>query len=466
MEWNTKTSSLWEWDNLALFSGNSKQEQQTDWKIEVKGAGVIENGSLYSSGGGGGGSGGGACSGSDLGNGSSSKSSISASIDSSSKTGVKISEFNFEAVNKDSMRVPDGGLSAAVVTAARSQEALIGLKLGKRTYFEDVCAGSNFNNPPSSSSSVSVVLPASLVKKPRVTQQTVQSTCCQVEGCNVDLSGAKDYHRKHRVCETHSKSPRVIVAGQERRFCQQCSRFHDLSQFDQKKRSCRRRLSDHNARRRKPQPDTISFNSTRLSSPFYDDQQNFLWNQAQFGQMRPTVTSMWEGSCDFKVAQMKGSWMKSAKVGSIDGQLHLPNSQRSNAFSTLCHEVDRLLPMKGITAEVLNQGPEASLTASNLDGAPDLRRALSLLSTNAWGSADPGTSSSLVQLVHANHTSAAQPAIHAVNSTPEYWQDEHGLTQQGRVLQFPTHSNGSQFQEFQLLKAPYETTFFDSSQIH
>lgn len=111
-------------------------------------------------------------------------------------------------------------------------------------------------------------------------------------------------------------------------------------------------------------------------------------------------------------------------------------------------------------------GLEASLTASNLDGALDLRRALSLLSANAWGSADPGTTSSLVQLAHANHTSAAQPAIHAVNSTSEYWQDEHALAQQGRVLQFPTHSNGSQFQEFQLLKAPYETTFFDSSQIH
>ncbi|XP_008781704.2 squamosa promoter-binding-like protein 12 [Phoenix dactylifera] len=465
MEWNTKSCSLWDWDNLALFGGNSKQELQTNWKVEVKAAGGIDNGLVYSSVGGGSG-GGGACSGSDLGNGSSSKSSISASIDSSSKAGVKISEFNFDGVNKDSMRVQDGGSSAAVVTAAMSQESLIGLKLGKRTYFEDVCAGSNVKNLPSSSSSVSAVLPAGVVKKPRVTQQTVQSTCCQVEGCNVDLSGAKDYHRKHRVCENHSKSPRVIVAGQERRFCQQCSRFHDLSEFDQKKRSCRRRLSDHNARRRKPQPDTISFNSTRLSSPFYDDRQNFLWNQPPFGQMRPTVSSTWEGSCDFKVLQMKGSLMKSTKVGGIDGQLHLPNSQRSNTFSTLSQEVDRLLPLKGTPAEVLNHGPEVSLTASNLDGALDLRRALSLLSTNSWGSADPGTTSSLVQLGHANHTGTAQPAVHVMSSTSEYWQDEHALAQHGRVLPIAAHRSGSQFQEFQLLRSPYETTFFDSNQIH
>ena len=48
---------------------------------------------------------------------------------------------------------------------------------------------------------------------------------CQVEGCGLNLTRVKDYHRKHRVCEAHTKSPRVIVAGQERRFCQQCSRW-------------------------------------------------------------------------------------------------------------------------------------------------------------------------------------------------------------------------------------------------
>lgn len=52
---------------------------------------------------------------------------------------------------------------------------------------------------------------------------------CQVEGCGLDLGGAKEYHRKHRVCEAHTKCPRVVVAGQERRFCQQCSRWARLS---------------------------------------------------------------------------------------------------------------------------------------------------------------------------------------------------------------------------------------------
>ena len=48
---------------------------------------------------------------------------------------------------------------------------------------------------------------------------------CQVEGCHVALADAKDYHRRHKVCEAHSKAPRVVVLGAEQRFCQQCSRW-------------------------------------------------------------------------------------------------------------------------------------------------------------------------------------------------------------------------------------------------
>lgn len=48
--------------------------------------------------------------------------------------------------------------------------------------------------------------------------------CCQAEKCGADLTDAKRYHRRHKVCEFHSKAPAVIVAGQRQRFCQQCSR--------------------------------------------------------------------------------------------------------------------------------------------------------------------------------------------------------------------------------------------------
>ncbi|KHN18285.1 Squamosa promoter-binding protein 1 [Glycine soja] len=78
----------------------------------------------------------------------------------------------------------------------------------------------------------------------------VSPPSCQAERCGADLTDAKRYHRRHKVCEFHSKAPVVVVAGLRQRFCQQCSRFHDLAEFDESKRSCRRRLAGHNERRR------------------------------------------------------------------------------------------------------------------------------------------------------------------------------------------------------------------------
>ncbi|KAI7749817.1 hypothetical protein M8C21_011771 [Ambrosia artemisiifolia] len=75
--------------------------------------------------------------------------------------------------------------------------------------------------------------------------------CCQADNCTVDLSEAKQYHRRHKVCELHAKAQAVILAGVHQRFCQQCSRFHEVAEFDDAKRSCRRRLAGHNERRRK-----------------------------------------------------------------------------------------------------------------------------------------------------------------------------------------------------------------------
>lgn len=52
---------------------------------------------------------------------------------------------------------------------------------------------------------------------------------CQAEKCNVDLSDAKQYHKRHKVCEYHAKSQVVVVAGLRQRFCQQCSRLDHIS---------------------------------------------------------------------------------------------------------------------------------------------------------------------------------------------------------------------------------------------
>ncbi|GAB2212911.1 hypothetical protein Drorol1_Dr00020916 [Drosera rotundifolia] len=86
--------------------------------------------------------------------------------------------------------------------------------------------------------------------------------CCQADNCTADLTDAKKYHRRHKVCEFHAKAPVVIVSGLQQRFCQQCSKFHEIPEFDDMKRSCRRRLAGHNERRRR----STGESSTRESS--------------------------------------------------------------------------------------------------------------------------------------------------------------------------------------------------------
>ncbi|KAK7277096.1 hypothetical protein RIF29_18246 [Crotalaria pallida] len=129
----------------------------------------------------------------------------------------------------------------------------IGLNLGGRTYFSS--AEDDF---------VSRLYRRSRPAEPGSATSS-NSPRCQAEGCNADLSQAKHYHRRHKVCEFHSKASTVIAAGLTQRFCQQCSRFHLLSEFDNGKRSCRKRLADHNRRRRKTQQPTQEIPKSQLT---------------------------------------------------------------------------------------------------------------------------------------------------------------------------------------------------------
>ncbi|KVH89244.1 Transcription factor, SBP-box, partial [Cynara cardunculus var. scolymus] len=137
------------------------------------------------------------------------------------------------------------------------------LKLGKRHYCEDavvpdrhvLAAESSFSStkragkPPYPyyvCDSTTTAIPG--VRTPSSPATVAR---CQVEGCHVALTNAKEYYKRHKVCEIHSKAPKVVVLGLQQRFCQQCSRFHGVTEFDEAKRSCRRRLEGHNQRRRK-----------------------------------------------------------------------------------------------------------------------------------------------------------------------------------------------------------------------
>ncbi|KVI05713.1 squamosa promoter-binding-like protein 2 isoform X2 [Cynara cardunculus var. scolymus] len=398
MEWNTK----WDWENLDVFNSkgaaSSKKLQSAYWAI---GEGEDIEGSFNLSGvvAGDGGSA------SDVGNNSSTKSSISASTESSFKDGMKGSNISFEGFGcfPDSYSKEkefDRGelnVTSPLEASVCSGEPFIGLELGKRTYFENTYVKSN-----NKSSSI-LGIPVSSVSMGKKVKSSCQSTPishCQVEGCNLDLSSAKEYHRKHRVCDTHSKCPKVIVAGLERRFCQQCSRFHSMSEFDDEKRSCRRRLSDHNARRRKPQQEPNQFNSRSPYSSFY-------------------------------------------------------GVQLSDALNMPTLALNRSVPSKGARAEIFDLGFEEPLS-SNVD-AVDLRRALSLLSNNnnSWGSCDPN---SIVldhhhRMQHSASPSMPQPAVPALSSQ-DYWQAD----QQSMDPSIHVKTN-NHFQEFQIFKSPYENSF-------
>jgi hypothetical protein len=44
---------------------------------------------------------------------------------------------------------------------------------------------------------------------------------------------------RFRICEIHLKSLSLTIDGKPHRFCQQHGRFHELSEFEGNKRSCR-----------------------------------------------------------------------------------------------------------------------------------------------------------------------------------------------------------------------------------
>lgn len=92
-------------------------------------------------------------------------------------------------------------------------------------------------------------------KRPRM-GRTPGVAKCQVPGCEVDIRELKGYHRRHRVCLVCANATSVVIDGESKRYCQQCGKFHVLSDFDEGKRSCRRKLERHNNRRRRKSVDS------------------------------------------------------------------------------------------------------------------------------------------------------------------------------------------------------------------
>ncbi|KAL3535013.1 hypothetical protein ACH5RR_003474 [Cinchona calisaya] len=267
-------------------------------------------------------------------------------------------------------------------------------------------------------------------KRSRASYQSTQTSRCQVEGCNLDLESAKDYHRRHRICESHSKSPKAIVAGVEQRF-------HNLSEFDDKKRSCRRRLSDHNARRRRPQPDAMHICSMGLSSSVYDRRlPSYLLNKMTSSSSSTT----WEGSSCLKMAQDGNSLIRTSDYQEFT---------RNFTFA------DR----HGINASVANSHP-------HLNEVQSIPSALSLLSTTTWALNEP-ESTSLEQLMQGS-VGIAQPAmvlesqnwpLISAEQAPSFTSPLHSMASQSTT-------DTSHFRDLQSFKPPYEPGFHFSGRIN
>ncbi|KAF3606229.1 hypothetical protein DY000_02047119 [Brassica cretica] len=228
MDCNMRSPLLWDWENLIISNPSNDKKQLTtttttsEWEIE-KGEGIeslfpcldglqrVSNDSTTSF----------------WHNISVSSQSISANSASPIIRQTKLASENSPGDSCSNIDFVQVKTSTAV-------ESDLCLKLGKRTYSgRDV--------------STKLLAPCVVTRKKSKScgQSSMQVPRCQVDGCELDLSSAKDYHRKHRVCETHSKCPKVTVSGVERRFCQQCSRLHAVSEFDEKKRSCRKHQRQH-----------------------------------------------------------------------------------------------------------------------------------------------------------------------------------------------------------------------------
>nr|XP_009402789.1 PREDICTED: squamosa promoter-binding-like protein 9 isoform X1 [Musa acuminata subsp. malaccensis] len=96
-------------------------------------------------------------------------------------------------------------------------------------------------------------------KRARKARAAPVAACrCQVPRCEADIGELKGYHRRHRVCLRCACASSVVLDGESKRYCQQCGKFHMLSDFDEGKRSCRRKLEHHNKRRRRRHADSIS----------------------------------------------------------------------------------------------------------------------------------------------------------------------------------------------------------------
>ncbi|KAH1084366.1 hypothetical protein J1N35_024127 [Gossypium stocksii] len=316
------------------------------------------------------------------------------------------------------------------------------LKLGRNIYFNDSSAAVN-GGPATMKTQSPPSQPPLGCKKPRVGGMIHggQPPRCQVEGCEVDLSDVKAYYARHKVCVTHSKSPKAIVAGIEQRFCQQCSRFHQLPEFDKVKRSCRRRLAGHNERRRKPSPGSLfPSHYSRLSSSVIESNgrgRSFILDFTAYSRVSgkdasPTMRSLDrmpgnQNTAPGKSLQHHHPWPNNSENPS-SGDLFLQGSPGGTGFS----------------GTATSQG-------ECFTGVSDSSCALSLLSKQPWGSKNRASA------LGVNYMMNTEPMPHGTFINPYLQTLEPADAQHFGRLELP-QQNSVQHMELEQHSRSYDTS--------
>ncbi|KAL2903832.1 Squamosa promoter-binding-like protein 16 [Bienertia sinuspersici] len=270
-------------------------------------------------------------------------------------------------------------------------------------------------------------------KRPRTPGSSGQVVSCLVDGCRADLSKCRDYHRRHKVCEMHSKTPRVTIGGHEQRFCQQCSRFHSLGEFDEGKRSCRKRLEGHNRRRRKPQPEPLPMSHGNFLSASQGSRFLAFSNQPMIP-ATSVVTTNWPGAVKSESnPTLYSSPVSSSYSHAYRGRqfpfLQVPESPLTGAGQTLHHDPNNVGSSSNSNNNNNNNhsnSHQKTIFCSGLNQVIDSDRALSLLSSSTTETPEMGLGRMIHHPSPINPTRPMLSSLHYNSLTSQYPGSSHG----------------------------------------
>ena len=112
----------------------------------------------------------------------------------------------------------------------------------------------------------------------------------------------------------------MVIQGRRQRFCQQCGRFHDVTEFEGTRKSCRRKLERHNQRRR-----TVPTKGCAWQSDSEEDE------------IDVTEDAEYQALANMK----RGARSRSARLKSLDIGAPLPSKPSSVAIASPSCSLDR-----------------------------------------------------------------------------------------------------------------------------